>query len=1705
MATQYVTMATQDLGAGIDAHSSEDQIKEGYSQDLLNCVIKENYLSKRKGYQLFAGGVPLRVLSVVANGTDLALTFDSTVSIDSELDLTNVRASPVLIYGKMSNTTEGDFPNTQNSIHYYTDFRANPRKTFDTIPTPVSLLSSEFAGTTPYLFVGTTRSLSLIGNSNETFIPDTLSINQSTFDVIVGHSNQTSEDFVGFVYVNQKPIVTGDTYVGTFNTSTDASFSIPAATHNLSNFSIMARVYQDNGVAYSEIIPDSLSILSDGTVTGSLVVNTTDFDFIVLLSTAPISKTLTGTASAQSAVSVLLTDMETDFIFADCYLEDLNTGTLSRVIPDSISVDADTKQATIVFTNNSLSEANFKIIYEYATLKTNKLTVQMGSAVTPGVSDSNPQLTVWGLDHEDIYPGASQEGRAGWVTHLDSYRRASDARMICGLGWNFFASYSRNEFRPNPEATPELISSTFLLPSYYPRISERILSSIDAGPAFAGNTGTYVRTRGFYKFDGGEEGWAKGVSVAWDDSQQLVKYTCQLENFSQVVGTGSIISIDTDLGDYVTIRQAPFSIHNGTFKIASVSVVTSGPDATLTIWINNPEINSSDYDGQDCGMDVGIFTEVLEFVGDFCPFLPADLLYSEDIAAGTGLTVLSTTTSGIRASALCAGLVSSINIPAGLRVFGDRTTNVLPLRTLNGTASALNFVRNDSVQITGLNRLTKIKAVIPTSTISFTLAESVNGVATVTLASAPNWVKPGIFVPMHEIGAISGTYEIQELLSATQFTIAVENAQSRTGRIAAHFIQIDEVLRIRDDQRSATIVEVPTRWIPIETPEDEYAETPLTQTKTLSGSYTSQSFVRSAMAVDNLYLTNDMDAVLKYDGRDIYHAGIPRWQPGLFSSVVTGSGVAVETVSAAFTTGTNGSAFKLTTAADANKFLPLDLIGYDASTAFTVQEIDAVGGFIKVTPTIPVGVTTGTLSLLHVYKYYFRLEYVDANGATIPGAAVQSDDFIVKLSTTSEIHLRLVGLPQFGPRDYDRLVLKVFRTKRNGAAPFYEVGALPLEYNTGDTYIDFVDTRSDVNISEADVDGQSVSIARAELPTAITLPQRALYITSTDNRLLLANLTTYAELSLQIDKSPNVLAADLHGKVLTFTRPSTNNASAFTFISAATTPHTITSVEAASGVVTISHSGVDIPEGSWVYLFRSVTSATTVTPLMGWHQVTTSSPGSFTFLDNVENIGSVAPGAVYVDRCVFSATAVPVWIGADGNYVSPQANLIGSNYRGIAMKRLAEAINSHQRQQGTTAWLTAAAGQSYAAGQIVVNAIAAEEGIALSVNSLGSITWFLNGVRQLGVNMYAFATAYPSRMLVSYRNKPEVFDAPTVNLDTNSDSAIDVNPSDGQEITGIMPFFGEAAYGAAQKSAIIAVFKSNSIYVIDLNAKALGNNPVQKIDSQGIGCTAPYSLAHTREGIAFANEGGIYRLNHDLTVEFLGQPLERFYGALVNTDKLSIAQGHNYAQERRYHFSFPTGSEMSNSQVFAFDHSREQSLYERKVGAWTRFTNFPSTGWANLNNEAYMASTKGKVYSLRNAEDVSDYRDDETAISMKVDFRAMDFGEAGVRKNFPHVLLRFRNGSDNLGTFISTATNLSTNFVAADRFILDKKSIDALSDLANQQIYTIRFSVYDNRGMFLQVRLENAQKDEPCDVTQLAVKVAGLKVQGTVEARSTSK
>jgi hypothetical protein len=427
-----------------------------------------------------------------------------------------------------------------------------------------------------------------------------------------------------------------------------------------------------------------------------------------------------------------------------------------------------------------------------------------------------------------------------------------------------------------------------------------------------------------------------------------------------------------------------------------------------------------------------------------------------------------------------------------------------------------------------------------------------------------------------------------------------------------------------------------------------------------------------------------------------------------------------------------------------------------------------------------------------------------------------------------------------------------------------------------------------------------------------------------------------------------------------------------------------------------------------------------------------------------------------------------------------------------------------------TPWLVARSGNDTPpAGHLIIRQPRADADTFEVVPTFSGYDLFINESRTAtGAATSAQTRVYPSRLLISYDNYPEVFDNPTAVIDSESDSAIDVNSSDGQEITGVLPFFGEAAFGAAPQSGIVVVWKQNSVYLVDINEKRAGRNPVQRLETQGLGCIAPNSIASTYNGIAYANESGVYCLRRNQEVQYLGEFMERNWTERVSLSDLDLVQGHHYGIGRSYKLSVPISSTESllgyleNSEVYVYNHTAEE---RGQLGAWSRYDNHPATGWANLARDAFFSSTSGRVFSIRNVGDETDYRDDASAVSFRLDTRPLDFGNSGIRKIIHYIIAAYRSLTSNSGTSLSYAPDMEQEFESTNAMVITPTTrISGIADFIGKNIVKLASTIHRRRVTELQVRIENATIDEPLEVAGLDFAVTPLTEKGIRQAEESN-
>lgn len=1700
----YINSPESDFSLGIDARSAENQIAPGFVQDLVNADIVQRRIRKRRGYQGYAGNIPFRVVSTEykQSTSEVCFTLDSAVTLDT------IRSSPVVVYGRSSVFESGDGPFTDtDSAHYYTEFTVPTRKEFLAPSGTLSIPGTEHGLATSNLFTSVLESLSTSDRSYQGIEQNSITIDNTSFDVDIGYTTYADRQI--FTVFSNKSTVTGSSYVHTAAAVGTGSqtISIPAATHSLSNFSIVSQMYMLSGGTRVQANPDSFEVDSSGNVTIGLTNDTgSSQTYYVLLSAAPIANVVTGSVGSESTGTVEITDLTTPWLFYNIYLEQTPGGIRELVKAESIEYDDTTQVATLTFVNMAAVARNFIVYYEPGDIRSNQLCVTDASVTTDG-TDYRPQLTIWGLDHTEVY--SNRTDREGWTTHIDSYRRSGEQRLIAGLGGNLFSARTYSE------------CAVYLLPQQYPSLSARTSAPRTLGPLFWDTTDSPARSRGYITGTASGTNLASVTSVIYNTGTGLTEYTLSIPNMAILDSSGSptalsaVISTMAGLEDYATFSGMSYARHVGTFRIVTA---TSGVDE-IVLAVENNGVSSNDYNDTGCSGLCGVFTDQITWTST-PTFIPGDNL-SSDALSNFLCTIVSpsdTTTSVID------GVVSILTIAAGVLFVGGRVSSVIPLREAypTATASVTNIVRGDMLSYSGIDRQVRVLHVNADSNRSLSISAA-DGVASAVMGSGDtSSLSVGQSVALVG-GVYSGTVEITAIPDAATFEFATTETSPDTSTLIGKTIQIDESLDWEDTAGDTTVFTCEERWIPIEAPDDSYDLTPSTYIRHLdTDSPDIQQFLRSTMVVDTLYGTNGRDEVQKFDGTNIYRSGIIPWQAGLLLSQDTSGATIVTSLRSISYSARSAGEGKLTITAATSGSLPVGAsVRLSGSTkTYTINSYvdDGTVFYVTMDRALDAGVSaSGTIAEIGTYRYYHRLNAVDANSNIIASAVTGYQDHVVELTGNAAVLHKVVGLPAWDNYDYDRLELEIYRTKINQAAPFYKITTLPMDFDNTQGYLSYRDSFADIDLSELDV--VNTALKGVELGTSWSDPLRAKYITSIGNRLILANLRDYPQLDIQIVAPASIANADFAGDSLLFRRDNTDTGTAtdmvnrvrYEWINGFTGD--VSSPAVGSDVFTFDTSvATAAVPGDWIYLtYATVATSGRDLTYCGWYQIAACTATSVTI-----SIAGAASASSYPDKYVIATdpTDVPVLLGVDGSL----GMVNGDSFDLFdAMRRMSMAISATMRMvdvsitgmESFTPWIVSRGGNDVSrAGRLLVRQPRSDATTVEVVPTFSGYQLFVNSVgRSTGDNISASTRIYPSRLIASYENYPEIFDNPTSILDSDSDSAIDVNSADGQEITGVIPFFGEAAFTAAQQAAILVVFKSNSIYLVDLNQKAQGQNAVQRIETEGLGCTAPYSIAVTKKGVMFANESGIYCLRRDQSIQYVGKYMERKWTERVDLSMLETAHGHHYGIGRAYKLSIPltetaeTSGYNEPTEAYVYNHTGED---EGRLGAWCRYDNHPAIGWANLGASAYFATTSGRVFILRNTNTEQDFRDDNAAIGMVLQTRASDFGNSGIRKSVDGLLIHYRVGATSTGTSVAYALDLESEYSATSPVTITRSSSGSgVSDVIYKNIVSIRHSLSRRRCVYISAQISNTALDESVEIAGIDYRVGGLSNHGTLSAADT--
>lgn len=1681
----YQPYTLSDLGKGLNRFHSLDGVPEGMMFELKNMdPLSNGQLITRKGHERYYGSLPLRANSMTKVGTTYTIEFDSSLSID----VSQSKSGPLVVAGDLpsdAGTFTGDFSDSFSS-HYYDDFTVTFRETFPSgSPATVTKSASATGVSQENLFIGWHESDSLSDLSNTLLVPEDVIITKSSYSVDLVYTSPSSiSGYFGYLEV---PATGGLVHIETFTSET--TVSIPAASHGLANSRFIIRCYEDDGTYLTSVTPSEITINAatditinfDTAVTGRAIIYAADNEHSEGVSAGPQTISITGVDDPLNFWELWIT----------------SGGTRTNVTPGSIVWDAATSTVTIDYVAPTGGES-VEAYWVPANYSANAISFEG----TDGGSDfttTEPEISVWGIEHDNIYRSSAPKG--GFTHHLDNYKSELTEKMITALGGNLMQATSF--------ATG---GTTYKMASLTLRGSNRVSGDHVLAPLFSTVGPGYTRTRGNVEDTSIDaDGYAQVTAVSYV-SNGVADYTLTFD--SDMTGT---ISLGTEIStnDCLTVRNCANSRNNGTFSITSVSIATN----VVTFRVTNTACIDDSQDESGISGQANVFTDEIlltaapEFiVGDSVSSseINGKIIHAVDVSAGNYMYF--------------SGITSNTTVSDGINLYITRTSSVLSLQNFPnesvGDDTDGGFVNGDSLTISGVTNNPKIIYINTNTTQSVSISVS-SGTATVTLADHNlNVGQKVLFVASDNLD-FEGEFTVLSVPSTSTFTVSTDAADGAvSATLIGKTIEIDEELELTSGPTQISVTSQ-GRWTIVENPKSTQSKVPETKQQHWDESaFTDQPYLRSVVVNDSMFFVNDTDEVKKFDGSTLVNAGLQPWQGWFFASVDSAttslpSGLSLGWDNGGSNPNTDGYFVIDTPIIQVGQRFKASASG-EIYTVALIEQDDASEYKVYVDEDISASdnTSTGTITKSNLYRYYVRLNAVDANRNIIASASLGADDMYVETFTSSAIDLKCGGLPPFKELDHDRIELEIYRTKRNTLGTFYRVHRRLLDYSDLGGYISFKDTKTDDLLTFALLDPTVAGLLGGELGNQWNQPPLASTVTTVDNRLVLANIKSPPTLDITFRNNGTTAilnAADFSGGEVQFQKSGTlvgaedfNNSVVFSFEDTVAAKNQLTP----ASHITISSNQIDIDNtvahglaiGDWVYLFHSARGEDNKLDFAGWYRVSAVSGTQFSIaLDHNRSAGS---GDVDdVDRWISSSSStfnagerVPVWIGEDGNLNQVYENSAGMETRvstrlGLAINAVMSAdnpSNGYWSSGSPEPWLLSQSGQSFDTGSLKVQMVDAPSDTVNTQHSgiSSDVDVFINNL------LVAASTAasseirlFNSRLAVSYPNFPEIFDNPFEDAGT-SDSVIDVNPADGQEITAAIPFFGQSVFGSANLTQVVVVFKTSSIYLVNVST-----GQIQKLQSQGQGCTAPRSPAVDKDGIVFANESGVYRLGWDMKVSWVGRMISNLWTEDLDLDDISEFAGHNYKQGRQYKLSVVTSGNNYPSNVLTYDHTREEA---GQPGAWGEYTNHAATGWANQSKNAFFGSQTGTVMQIRNTGELSDYRDDDQPIATQsVITGGIHYGLPGNRKTTNAVSIQYQNSSTLTDVSMSTEQSLSGTFRSSQQV-----------DIANEH-QIIRYSLAERKGTFLRVNVaKSGTKDEKMQISKITFHTRDIGTSGIREAKN---
>lgn len=1636
---------------GIDQQSPETAIKEGFCEDLENVdPLPEGYLRTRNGFETYAGQLPIRVSKV---------TYTTEATENCKLKLVGggntfpLTSTPLVISGRTSvagnPSNLGSFPNTSAGATVWFSKFITPGISYQT---GNGTKTMQPTGAWVH-WAGVARSTSYTDDSNEWVVPETDSQNGTTYVTSLTIDSYAPSAVYAMWLVSMQASA-GDVYQTTqsvASSDTPQTITITAATHGLTGVDMLCRVFHSTGGNLVRIVPELFKVQSDGTVVVQIrQVTGSPQDYVISLKKADVLDTVIGTAT-----SLVAEDVESPFAMWQIF--ELQGTDWVEVQPDSVTYNDATRSFSVGIVSSSV--AAFKWVAVYIDIVTDEIIVD-ASVIGAPFTDTAPELFVYGINYRDMDLTLP-------VTYLDAYRDAIGETPVASIKGNLFSVADPSK------------SSTVALSS--------LMDGAGSGQFYIGPVFSKLVSNRL-------TGYVQADIVSTSGMCPLISYTKASGNNCDVklripsyVVSGSPFNVDVD---YVTISGCLNSKFNGEFLLKAVSY----PDADhITLTIENADIESDVQDDPGNGEYhlgfAGIFCDVIPTTTSTPAFIPGDVLTSSAFSAEKLIVCTGTDGSDV----FVKGVSEEILCPNIEPIYGTRVTDLVPIQDNQ------KFVKHDTVAIGSNEAYSVLSETFPQNTLNCTTCTGDGIEATLTLTGDKSaWFYIGQKILVNGMSAHSGVHTLTDLSydgvnTKLYWESTITTSVTASGRVVSPTIQLEKEVTITH----ADDVICPYRWTVQKPTANTGSYTRIAENSSLIYSTDVDENLRGVMLNDILYTVSEDNKPKAYDGFETRDVGLPAWNPIASLQVETATGISIP-VNSITATAYAGGTFTVTSG-DEKRYraryvtadqtvIPGELIQvFNGSTwEATCEVVDNTrAGFlytvaIRGTPTSG----TRTLKLCRTCSYYARLRATDSQDNIILGPTCGRGETKVELvDGASSVKLTLMEPPGLGSWPYDRGVfIDLFRTKTNeDGGLYYKIATLACAFTASQPYQQYIDVSSDDLLIDLD---SETTAARGSLTesigegASIDRPLRAKCLTSLDNSLIMGNIKGTPRYKFSILKNQALAASNFNSATVTFA------GLVFEWISSTVT---ITASSRSGSTVTLSATGT-YTTGDWVYVSSTPRTSSNPTGPCGWFRVVTGGTGSLTI-----TYGSGTATFTNGFLCVATLrTSIPVYTGADtafGDQLGAGGSSVTVDANYLCMRRMGIAMQAVIAYMGYSDY-NVKVGREWGVGVIELYGLSSS---TVTVTG-GTFDFALNDVKKSKSTAYTFQTnLYPSRLLISPTNYGEVMFNPEGEANSaaaESFSVLEVNPSDGDEIVSIIPFFGESAFGAAQQSGVIACFKHRAIYIVDIAQFKAGRISVQRLDARGLGCDGGQSPCYTREGIIFTNRFGIFKLKKDLTVEWTGRILDRYWKENVTTAQAVAAFGHTCSPDQHQRIAV-------GDNVFVYNPTREAvGGAGNGIGSWTRYTGLGAVCFTNAERQTLFGTSSGEVKRVTRYDDKTlNYYDDGTEVASTITFRASDFGTLA-RKEIKNVFMTFRN-SVSATVNLTYAADLDTNFASLAPVTLSGETAsDGLTTKTSRKCDTFRYKL-SSKCQYFQLKLTASGL---CEVAGLSYEVEGLNTKGTKEA-----